>query len=333
MSWRAVLLVGGLAVACTVVLGQPFGGGRRGPRAGGGRGFGGRVQYGEITDLNPERHYIQIRSALDGSDQVVVVTEDTRILQDEAIQPADLQVGDTVVVTGVPLEVEARSIRVSPPEEEAQEPAEEPAEGETASGAEPESDAADETDEASPAPEANPTEETEGRTPEPEGEPDGETGEAEAEPTEGTDQEPTEPAAPEQEGPPPANATLTGVVVGTDPLCVEVAPGLVVRVKAAEDVEVSKAGLADFSVFALHTEIAAVGQRDMFGLLEADVIRVGGSLMAMVGELMRGLRGTGGGFMRGGGGGRPGMGMPPMMSPMGFPGGAGPLAPGGPGAE
>jgi len=293
MSWRILLPVSALALIAAAVLGQPSGGpaprgpggpSARGPTAGppgarpaGGPAavFGARVQYGEITDLNPERRYVQIRSAADGSDQVVVVTDATKILHDETISAAALELGETVVVTGLPVEVEASTIRVSGRQEEA---AEKPA-GEAA-----------EEGRSAPAPEgaALGAEERAG------------------------------PPAPARDREWLASARLTGTVVGKDPLCVEVWPGLAVRVSLAADAEVTRAAPADFSVLTVGTQIAVIGERDKFGLLQAQMVRVGGSLMEMVGELMRQLREPARGASAGGGPeGSPGTGLPGPRRPGG----------------
>lgn len=316
MSWRVTLLLGAVALTGATVVGQPG----RGPRGGAGggprRGFAGPMDYGEITDLNPQRGYIQITSGLTGSDQVVVVTETTEILRDEAISAADLELGESVVVTGLALEVEASQIRVSAPREESEEetpPAEAVGGASVEETEEPGGQGAEET---APSPEET--------TPPEEARPSGEgapaEGGPEGNPDEGADEGGVGAEGGAEAGPSPeerlsrAGARLSGVVVGKDPLRVEVWPGFVVRVCVADDAEVTRPTPVDFSVLTVGTQIVARGERDTFGLLEADVVRVGGSPMEMVGQMMPGFmgarRGPGGGFRRGLGMGGGGMMLP-----------------------
>ena len=78
-----------------------------------------RPVMGRVTDLNPLKGYIQLESFPEGVSRVVVVTAETKMTRPGAITVAELQVGDAVRVSGIPVQLEAASISVEAPREAA----------------------------------------------------------------------------------------------------------------------------------------------------------------------------------------------------------------------
>ncbi|MFQ5792607.1 MAG: hypothetical protein ACE5JI_19215 [Acidobacteriota bacterium] len=220
-----------------------------------------RPVMGRVTDLNPLLGYIELLSLPAGVSRVVVVTAKTEMTKPGTITLAELQVGDRVRVSGIPVQLQAASINVQPP----------PEAPETEAGGTGEATEGNEGD-AQPAAEDPETPATEARS----------GNEAPAEEAAETTTEAPEPPD-ERSGPtgpegrprrPEGTVSVSGVVESTEPLVIRLSEGLSVTLTLTEDTTITKPMAATIEDLTTGDFMWASGERNADDLLEAAQVRV-----------------------------------------------------------
>ncbi|MGD8241119.1 MAG: DUF5666 domain-containing protein, partial [Armatimonadota bacterium] len=215
-----------------------------------------RPVMGRVTDLNPLRGYIELQSLPAGTSRVVVVTEDTEMTKPGTITLAELQVGDRVRVSGIPLQLRAASINVQPPPEAPGTDREET--GDATEDGEGEAEPADE------APQGAATE-------------DGDGDDAPETPTEFTGPPGERPERAEREGRPrrpEGTVSVSGVVESTEPFVIGLSDGVSVTLTLTEETTILKPKPATIEDLATGDFMWASGKRNADDLLEAAQVRV-----------------------------------------------------------
>lgn len=257
---------------------MPFGemGGRRGRG-----GWTDRVVVGRVTDLNPVRGYIQVASFPSEVPRVIVTTADTQMVKNAEVPASDLRVGDRVTVAGVPVEVSAVRIGVLP-----EEPEEKPTVAEAAPGP----------------PRATEPE----RAPADEGAAEGGTGPS------GKPERPLPGAGMfggrgrRPMGPPgmfsrssrygsqsqraPGEWTATAVVKSLEPLTIELEGGEAVTLSVSEGTKITRPAPATMEDVHEGVVVAAIGERNDDGYLQAVRLFIGDEPQQMLRLVMREAR-------------------------------------------
>lgn len=205
-----------------------------------------RPIVGRVTELNPVKGYIELESLPAGTSRVIVVTDKTEMTKPGTITAAELQVGDVIRLSGIPLQLEAASIDVQPPSE-AREGDAIASDAPPASAGEAASDESEGVEDEEPmrGEAASPGEEI-GRPGERRGRP---------ERAEGT-------------------VSVSGVVQGLDPLVVALSSGLSVTVALTDDTVVTKPVPATIEDVNEGDFVWATGERNPDELLEAERMRI-----------------------------------------------------------
>jgi len=75
--------------------------------------FGGNTVLGMVTGGDRTRGVISVQRA-DGEEVWVALTEETRMTREVEVAPADLQLGQSILITGQPTSIIAQEIRLNP---------------------------------------------------------------------------------------------------------------------------------------------------------------------------------------------------------------------------
>ncbi len=231
------------------------------------------VVVGRITDLNPVKGYVQVRTMPTGTSRIVIIGEDTELEKLDEGTSEDLAVGEEVTVSGIPLQLRAEGIRVGAPWGLR----ELMAKARAASAAAQQKSTESETTKLA-------TEKKAGSNPE-EGEPKPETAKEEAE-REAEGQQPT-PEAEQEAGPKavevphfrrPPTTKVTGIVKSLQPLVLQISDTLTVTIDAAAETKIERVVAADLGDLRMGQPIVAFGVPDPDNYLQATEVRVGEAL-------------------------------------------------------
>jgi hypothetical protein len=278
-----------VAVPATAQMGPM---GMEGGRGGGGGGFADRFVVGQVADLNPVRGYIQVTSAGSDEPRIVVTTPDTVMTRETQGTVADLKVGDTVSVSGVPVQISALRIGVLPPEA--------PTAAAEATATAP---AASEDPPVAQAPAPVPPEERRPRSTEPNRGPGGPGGPGGFGGPRGRRGSMGGGGGPGmfpgrgrfgfggESAASPGEWSATGVVKSLDPLTVELDTGQTVTLTVSDATRIATSAPATMDDVHQDDVVGAIGHPNDDGYLQADKLFIGSDEREMMGIVMREARG------------------------------------------